>query len=300
MTVDIDTRQIAEVQKEVQSIYASVFPQGDSEFIPRVFGWASDCFTGKYKDYQAIDASYHDFRHTLQVTLCMARLMRGRHFAKATPALSQKIFEVGLLAILLHDTGYLKKRKDTEGTGAKYTLIHVDRSMEFAASLLREKNVPISEIRAVQNMIRCTGVNVNLSAIPFQSEQERITGFLLGTGDLLGQMAAHDYVEKLPILYSEFAEAFHYNAGKMGSEEMFSSAEDLLQKTPVFWEKYVKNKIENDFEGLYRYLNDPYPNGKNKYIERIEKNMARLCRQLELVAGAHSENDDLKAAHTSR
>lgn len=281
MIAEIDTRQISKVQQELQSIYFAVFPQGDPDFIPRVFDWTSDCFTGRYKDYQAIDARYHDLQHTLQVTLCMARLLRVRHVAKVTPVLTQKMFEVGLTAILLHDTGYLKKRKDTQGTGAKYTLIHVDRSMEFAAEMLREKNVPIAEIRAVQNMICCTGVNVNLSAIPFQSEQERITGYSLGTGDLLGQMAAPDYVEKLPILYSEFAEAFHYNAGKMGSEDMFSSAEDLLQKTPLFWEKYVKNKIENDFQGLFRFLNDPYPDGNNLYVERIEKNMSRLRRQLQ-------------------
>ena len=284
MTAEIDTRQISKVQQEIQTIYCSIFPQGDRDFIPRVFEWASDCFTGKYKDYQAIDARYHDLQHTLQVTLCMARLLHGRHGAKASPVLTQKMFEIGLLAILLHDTGYLKKRKDIQGTGAKYTLIHVDRSIEFAADLLREKKVPIAEIRAVQNMIRCTGVNVNLSAIPFQSEQERITGYALGTGDLLGQMAADDYVEKLPILYSEFAEAFHYNAGKMGSEEMFSNAEDLLQKTPLFWEKYVKRKIENDFQGLFRFLNEPYPDGNNLYIERIEKNMSRLRRQLKKAA----------------
>lgn len=284
MTVETDTKQLAEVQNEVESIYRSIFPHGDSQFVSRVFGWASDCFTGQYHEYQPIDARYHDFQHTLQVTLCMARLLGGRHSAKALPVLTQRMFEVGLLAILLHDTGYLKKRKDTEGTGAKYTLIHVDRSMEFAASLLSEKNIPIGEIRAVQNMIRCTGVNVNLRAIPFQSEQERITGFALGTGDLLGQMAALDYVEKLPVLYSEFAEAFHYNAGKMGSEELFSSAEDLLQKTPLFWEKYVKNKIENEFQGLYRFLNEPYPDGNNVYIERIEENMSRLRRRLEKAA----------------
>src|SRR5690606_10931 len=106
-----------------------------------------------------------------------------------------EMVELGLLAILMHDTGYLKRRDDTGGTGAKYTLIHVERSMEFAAELLRENHFTDSEINAVQNMIRCTGVNVNLAAIPFQSEEERIAGFALGTADLLGQMAAKDYVD---------------------------------------------------------------------------------------------------------
>src|SRR5215204_6154055 len=115
MTKEIDTKQIAEVQREVQSIYREIFPQGNGSFISDVFGWANNCFTGKYRDYQPIDARYHDFEHTLQVTLCMARLLRGRHLAKASPGLTQKMFELGLLAILLHDTGYLKKHGDTDG-----------------------------------------------------------------------------------------------------------------------------------------------------------------------------------------
>jgi hypothetical protein len=285
MTTEIDTKQVAEVQRAVQSIYSAIFPQGDRAFVSKVFGWASDCFTGKYRDYQAIDARYHDFEHTLQVTLCMMRLLHGRHLAKALPVLSQKMFEAGLLAILLHDTGYLKKRGDNKGTGAKYTLIHVDRSIEFAAELLQEKKFDLAEIHAVRNMIRCTGVNVSLAEIPFQSEQERITGFALGTGDLLGQMAAKDYIEKLPVLYSEFAEAATYAAGSPRAGAPFTSANDLLQKTPSFWENFVKKKINEDFRGLYKFLNQPFPDGRNIYLDRIEANISRLQRQLEHAHG---------------
>jgi len=39
----------------------------------------------------------------------------------------------------------------------------------------------------------------------------------------------------------------------------FSSAVDLMQKTPLFWENYVQKKIKGEFLGLYRFLNDPYP-----------------------------------------
>jgi len=281
MAVEIDTKQIAAVQGEVQSIYQTVFPQGNSSYVPEVFNWANDSFTGKYHEYQPIDARYHDLEHTLQGTLCMARLLRGWHFAKEQPSLTHRAFELGLLAILLHDTGYLKKHGDNEGTGAKYTLIHVDRSKQFAEELMSEKKFSASEIKSVQNMISCTGVNVDLSAIPFQSDLERRTGFALGTADLLGQMAARDYVDKLPILYSEFAEAARHNSSKTGSgKAMFTSAEDLLQKTPLFWEKYVRSKIENDFQSVYRFLNNPYPDGKNYYIDRIEQNIFRLRDQL--------------------
>jgi hypothetical protein len=270
------TKDPTAVEVEVQAAYRSIFPNADSLFVPRVFGWAIECFTGHYKDYQAVDARYHDFEHTLQGTLCMARLLRGRHKAKAQPPLTERMFQLGLLAILLHDTGYLKKRGDNEGTGAKYTAIHVGRSADFAAELLGEKEFSQSDIKAVQNMIRCTGVDAALSAIPFQTELEKAVGFALGTADLLGQMAAMDYVDKLPILYSEFAEAAAYTRDTTHFIAMFSGAQDLIQRTPGFWENYVQPKLNQDFGGAYRFLSEPYPDGPNSYLSRIEANMDRI------------------------
>src|SRR5439155_2237036 len=170
----VSTKEPTAVEVEAQSAYLTIFPEGDRLFVTRVFAWAIECFTGHYRDYQAVDAHYHDFEHTLQGTLCMARLLCGRQRAGAQPALTECMFQLGLLAILLHDTGYLKKRDDTKGTGAKYTLTHVERSADFAARLLAEKGFSASDIKAVQNMIRCTGVEAKLSAIPFQNELEKI------------------------------------------------------------------------------------------------------------------------------
>ena len=277
----VSTKNPSAVQAEVQTAYQGMFPEGDPLFVPRVFGWAWQCFAGEYRDYQAVDARYHDFEHTLQGTLCMERLLWGRHLAAAEPILTQRMFELGLLAILLHDTGYLKKRDDTEGTGAKYTVVHVRRSAEFAAQLLGEKGFTASEIQAVQHMIQCTGVDASLSTIPFQSEMEKVAGFALASADLLGQMAADDYVEKLPILYSEFAEAAQHTTDQPNFIGSFASAADLMRKTPAFWEKFVLVKLDRDFGGLHQFLNDPYPTGPNEYLERIEANMERLKKRLE-------------------
>lgn len=274
------TKDPTAVEVEVQSAYLGMFPKGDAMFVPRVFGWAIECFTGGYRDYQPVDARYHDFEHTLQGALCMARLLHGRHLAKAHPQLTQRMFHLGVIAILMHDTGYLKKRDDKDGTGAKYTVTHVERSAEFAAGLLKEKGFPPEDIQAVQNMIHCTGVDAALSVIPFQNDMEKIVGYALGTADLLGQMAAEDYVEKLPVLYAEFAEAARFSKDKPHLVAMFSSAEDLMQKTPTFWEKYVQPKLNRDFGGLYRFLNSPYPQGANDYLQRIEANMKKLRERL--------------------
>jgi hypothetical protein len=276
----IDTRQPRLVEAEVKTAYRAMFADADKDYVRTIFQWATDCFQGKYLDYQPIDAHYHDMEHTMQGALCMSQLLWNRHDTNTEPRLTRSLYELGMLAILMHDTGYLKRRGDAEGTGAKYTLTHVDRSIQFAGELMVSHEYAIEEILAVQNMIRCTGVNVKLDTIRFQDDLERIVGFSLGTADLLGQMAASDYVEKLPILYSEFAEAASYNEGKMKAGGFFSSAEDLMQKTPMFWEKYVKQKIDREFLGVYRFLNEPYPDGANFYIERIEANIAQLRQQL--------------------
>ena len=276
----VSTKDPHAVQAEVQATYARIFPTGDNSFVPRAFGWAKECFTGHYRDYQAIDARYHDFEHTLQGTLCMSRILLGRHLAGVEPRMTQRMFELGIVAILLHDTGYLKKADDTEGTGAKYTVVHVDRSADFAGQLLREKGFVPAEIKAVQNMIHCTGVDAALSTIPFQSELEKIMGFALGAADLVGQMAAVDYVDKLPILYSEFAEAASFMRDIKHFVASFKSATDLMQRTPAFWEKFVVNKLDKDFGGMHRFLSDPYPSGPNEYVDRIEANIKRLRKKL--------------------
>jgi hypothetical protein len=284
MQPPVVTKNPTAVQAEVQKAFLAGFPNADPRFVPQIFGWAIQCFAGGYKDYHPVDVPYHDFEHTLQGTLCLARLLQRRQAAGAQPSISQKLFELGLLAILLHDTGYLKRGNDTEGTGAKYTMTHVNRSADFAGALLKERGFDPGDIKAVQNMIHCTGLDAALSVIPFQSEQEKIVGCALGTSDLLGQMAADDYVEKLHALYSEFAEAARHSKGKTHFVALYSSAEDLMRKTPDFWEKFVQGKLDHDFGGLYRFLSIPYPDGPNEYLDRIDANIERLRQQLAMAA----------------
>lgn len=269
-----DTKSPAAVQAAVASMHGEMFSRGERDFVAKVFGWAVDAFEGRYRDYQPIDALYHDLEHTLQGTLCYAQILKGRQSSGTTPVVPQRMFELGLLAILLHDTGYLKVRGDNEGTGAKYTLIHVSRSANFAQQLLTEKGFSSEDAGIVMRMIRCTGVNVKIDAIPFQGEVERTIGFCIGTADLLGQMAATDYVDKLPILFDEFAESARYS----GTKTMFESAEHLLKMTPMFWEKYVRPKIEKDFQSNFRFLSEPYPDGPNAYLAAIEANIERSKR----------------------
>jgi len=274
----VDTRSPAAVAAECKRLFLEIFPQGDPHIADEAFAWAIACFHGEFRSYQAVDLRYHDFEHTLQGTLCMVRLLHGRHKAHATPELTERLFQLGLLAILLHDSGYLKTADDREGTGAKYTLTHVGRSADFAALLLKDKSFQPDEIRAIQNMIRCTGVDARPEDIPFRNDLERIVGLALATADLLGQMAAPDYVDKLPALYEEFAEAVRFTNDHKAAIASFTSARNLIERTPVFWENVVRKKLEDQLRGLYRFLNDPYPDGPNGYVERIEANASLIVR----------------------
>ncbi len=280
----VDTRSMEAVQQRVSQAYKNLYPLADQLFISRAFGLAYSCFDGLRAGYLPIDARYHDWEHTLQGTLAFAVLLEGRVEAKAAPPVPQELGELGFLAILLHDTGYLKRVDDPEGTGAKYTFTHVLRSCDFAEALLRDQGYTPQDIRSVQNMIRCTGVGLSLNAISFRSEEEKLLGFALGTSDLLGQMAAPDYIEKLPILFDEFLESARYNEGKGGPPLAFSSAQDLRSKTPQFWRNYVRPRIDRDFMGLYRFLARPAPDGPNPYLDAIEANIAHLEHQLEAAA----------------
>jgi hypothetical protein len=105
-------------------------------------------------------------------------------------------------------------------------------------------------------------------------------GYALGTSDLLGQMAAPDYVDKLPVLYLEFAEAARHDPPSGERFAQYKDAADLMRKTPVFWSAYVWPRINEDFGHLFVYLNDPYPNGPNPYLLAVEKNMQRIQERL--------------------
>jgi len=276
MPVEVDTKDIDAVCAESDRIYRSIYADADPTFLPWACDRFRDLFGGRYEDYQPVDVPYHDLEHTMQGLLCLARLLQGRDRAAAEPAIPRRVFELGILAILLHDTGYLKRAADAEGTGAKYTLVHVDRSLDFAGRFLGAQGLATAEIQAVQNMIRGTAMNAAPVDLPFASGTERTVGCALATADLLGQMSADDYVERLPGLYREFAESCEF-FGHRADRLRYDSAEHLMADTPVFWESCVKPKLENGCQAMYRYLNDPYPDGDNAYLDRIEANVARAA-----------------------
>ncbi len=269
----VDTKDAIAVEAFVEAKFTEMYPRASLAWLKHIFRDMQQLFEGRHPDYAPIDIRYHDFEHTLQATVCITLLLEGRHFARVEPIVSPRQFELAVASVLLHDAGYLKLRSDTSGTCAKYTYCHVLRSCAFAASYLPSLNSTPVEIEAVLGAINCTGPTKEISRLHFREPVERIIGCALATADYLGQMAASDYPDELEILYAEFRESDDY-IHLPESERVFKSAEDLVARTPLFWQKFVRAKLESDFQALYRFLARPYPNGPNPYIEAVEQNIA--------------------------
>lgn len=253
----------------------AVFPGTADGLIEPVARLIETLFAGGHPDYQKADLKYHNLEHTLLATQCFIDLAEGRHRHGAKPAFNAREFSLGCAAILMHDAGYLKTRDDREGTGAKYTASHVERSCVLANRFLPALGVTPDELGGVLNAIRCTGVNSRISALVFGGDIERLTGCMVATADYLGQMADPAYPQKLPALFAEFEEANDFNQVPP-EKRMFRSARELMAKTGGFWTYFALPKLEGDYEGVYRLLSTA--DGRNPYLEAVAVN-------LEVIAG---------------
>lgn len=245
-------------------------------------------FTGRFWSYQPIDLRYHDFLHTLQATqvyLDLAAAAKKHLPTNLKPSLRQ--FELGLAAILLHDTGYLKAIGDDEGTGAKYTHSHVLRSCALAASVAPALGCLRPEIDDLLGFIRSTGLNGNPADADFSDEPARLVASMVATADYLGQMAAPEYPAKLAYLFAEFEEADNYN-GTPKDRRPFKSASALVAATPSFWANFVRPRLDNDFAGVHRLLASPHPHGANPYIDAIEHNVALIAASRHTATADHA------------
>jgi hypothetical protein len=273
MSHPIETKSISAAVNAALTIFRRMYPRDEPGLFVRVFADVDAMFAGRYLDYQPIDTPYHDLEHTLQVTLCFTEMMEGRHFAGIEPRMDARQFELGIAAALLHDTGYLKLRSDQEGTGAKYTFTHVLRSCAVASSYLPTLGVSLDELDGVLGAIRCTNPTTVIRRLHFQNPIEGIVGCAVATADYLGQMSSPNYLAELPRLFAEFEESDNF-AGVAREQRMYRNIDELIAKTPNFWRTSVLPKLENELIGLYRFLARPYPDGVNRYIDAVNRNIA--------------------------
>lgn len=275
---EIDFADTLHVRDLVGARHEHLFGTRDDGYVDEYMDVVEELFGGHHPDYQANDTAYHDITHTLQATLCLVELIYQRHRSNATPRVSAADFRRAVVAALLHDVGYLKTVGDTQGSGAKYTHLHEQRSCDFARLLLRRRGWPEDDIRFVESLIGSTGPRVDLTQIGYRSDTERLLGQAVCTADYIGQMSDPNYPDRLEILFDEFAESYRYQQIPH-AEWPFKSYEALLRSTPDFWNTFVKHKLDVECSGLWKHFEHPTA-GANPYIESVERNLATIRERI--------------------
>jgi hypothetical protein len=264
----LDQTDAEAVFAAAHDIFVSWYPEGDYGLIANVVSWVKRLFSGDFPGYRGCNTEYHNLFHTTDVLIASARLMDGMGFSshKLPESTALNLY----LASLLHDTGYIQEAEDQAGTGAKYTKQHVDRSRAFLARNAELMGIPAERVMPISILIECTDLRINPTDISFESEAERDAGFILGSADLLGQMADRAYLEKLLFLYYEFKEA-----GFPGYNTEF----DILKNTMGFYES-TQRRLDIDLARTYRFASrhfaERYGVDENLYVKSIEGQMNYL------------------------
>jgi hypothetical protein len=264
----------------IETLFRPTWPELSSEPLQRAFNHFERLFAGEVEGFHGVDTVYHDRQHTLDITLALARLLVGYERQQDEPQrLGAARATAGILIGLFHDVGYLRRSDDHDSrNGAEFTRTHVSRGARFLEEYLPVLGfgdwVPIAT-----EIIHFTGYEVPFARIEEKvSDPRDITvGHLLGTADMIAQIADRCYLEKCrDRLYAEFVlggVALPFSDGN--PQVKYASGLDLLRQTPDFIADVRAQRLERDFRRGYRYLEILY-GGRNPYIESIDRNVEYL------------------------
>jgi hypothetical protein len=136
--------------------------------------------------------------------------------------------------------------------------------------------------------VACEIIHFTGYEVPFEQIEARVAdprditlGHLLGTADMIAQMADRCYLEKCrDRLYAEFVlGGVALPVSDRGPQVKYASGLDLLRQTPEFVSDVREKRLDGDFHGAYRYLEILY-DGQNPYLEAIDRNLDYLRQVL--------------------
>jgi hypothetical protein len=274
----------SEVRGAVRTLYTSTWPGEAFTPLARAFHDLELAFSGRMPGYHGLDTVYHDQQHTLDVTLAMARLLVGyeRKHAGTPLALGGERAGVGILLALFHDIGYLREEGEHALNGAEFTRNHVSRSARFMDRYL--PTIGFGHWTSItREIVHFTGYERTFEQIGavVKDPLDIQLGHLLGTADMIAQMADRCYLEKCrDRLYPEFVlGGVALPIGGTHPAVRYASGLDLLRQTPLFMEETRRKRLDEGFAKAYRHI-EPLFEGRNPYIEAIDRNLGFLKQVL--------------------
>lgn len=267
----------ANVRLAVQNLISGLFPNADPRPITQAFDTFTQLYAGTLPGYVGCDTWYHDAQHSLDCALAAARLLDGHERSVwTTHYLGEKRCVLTVIVALFHDAGYIRKTSDPARNGAEYTLTHVGRSGEFLAQLLPQIGFA-DQVKLTQQLVHFTGYEVALDQIKVSAARDRMMGFILGTADILAQTSDRCYLEKCrDYLYREFEiGGLAGDTCVKSTRAIYTSPEDLLQKTPEYNQKLRAERLDGYFEKAHHFLEIHF-DGSNPYLDQIAQHMKTI------------------------
>lgn len=280
----INVEDAGRVKDAVLEIFRARYAGASFAPLAQAFDDVSALFEGRFPGYLACDTLYHDVRHTLDMALAMARLIDGHDRTRAAPEqLGARRAILGVIIALLHDSGYVRRSsEECIPNGAVFTKVHVSRSADFLLRYLPERGFAAEAPLAAQ-LVHFTGYELDIDDIKIPEGRDRLIGYMVGTADLLGQMSDRMYLEKCrDFLYEEFVWGQVARETLPDGKEIvrYASPEDLILKTPGFYEYVARQRIEKKLGAADRYAAAHF-DGPSLYQSEIDRNMQFLRETIE-------------------
>jgi hypothetical protein len=201
------------------------------------------------------DALYHNYEHTLQVTMVGRDILHGMMVHQR---IEPEDYSNLIVACLLHDIGYVRGvlSGDTETEfviDAEGTKIELPRGASDAA--LSPYHVERSKLFVFERLEKSTNVDparvaaaIEMTRFPVPEDREEASDLeprLVQAADLIGQLGDPLYSRKANALYWEFEE--------IGTNRQlgYSSPADIVEKYPAFFWDSVSTHLD---DGI-KYLN---------------------------------------------
>jgi hypothetical protein len=264
---------------EILFLASIISPVIDNSLIRETDGDLASFFSGTHPFFKKNTLKYHNLRHSKMVVLATIRLFHGLHCNKIP--INNTTLTKGLLSAYFHDTGMLLQEGEEAKSGAEYITNHEQRSIFFLEQYGTLKNLDKKIVEDCAAIIQYTDLSVDPSTFSRHSREIALAGRVVGTADILAQMADRYYLEALPVLYREL---------KKGGSGNYISALDLMQHTMNFYHNIALKRLQITFGDTSRsmqvHFRERYSIDRNLYIENIDKNVNYLNKILQ-----HCETD---------
>ena len=254
---------------EVVLLTSQICPEVDLQILYTAHRDVTDIFSGEYPGFKASIAKYHNLRHTYSVVLATVRLFHGLYHEQKK--VSDELVLQGLLSAYFHDLGMLPQSSAEVLDATDYTRHHEQRSIAILESYVKKNKLSLEYIENCATIIHYTNLDWQEELCSRTNSELELCGQIVGSADLLAQMADRYYLESLPFLFQEHKES---------GIDKHSSALDLMRGTIEFHEKIIKKRLEETLGNLAPSMKTHFSQrwniDKNLYLENINLNLEYL------------------------